>query len=391
VRHGGLGIYDPTTTTESSYEASSAGVKVLVEALKRGDGLLDREAHRECVTGATHHARTLRREQAVREHSRIREELLKSDEGAVRAIDRAVDNGLSKVLMTPPCAHKRFVLNANEMRDHLAQRYNMEGAELAAYCPCGKPISIPHAQCCKRGGLVTLRHDIFQDELGDMMVETGTKQVHRHPLIRTPAEPQQPPPGLGGDGREGEREGGKLSHWEVKADFKKRGGLVGDLSACGFYTRGTTSVFDIRVSYPDAPSYVNDTAEKLLEMGEKAKHKKYHTACALRGAKFVPLIVTTDGVMGGELQACMGRLIDRYAQKWQTEGDVTATVKATATQYVKARLAFALAKGWSMCIRGQREKWGHAQREGGRGEEEDVQYGQGYIVVDAAEARAAVE
>ena len=131
---------------------------------------------------------------------------------------------------------------------------------------------------------------------------------------------------------------------------------MGDLSAFGFYTRSTTSVFDIRVSCPDAPSYVNDTAEKLLEMGEKAKHKKYHTACALRGAKFVPLIVTTDGVMGGELQACMGRLIDRYAHKWQTEGDVTATVKATATQYVKARLAFALAKGWSMCIRGQREK-----------------------------------
>jgi hypothetical protein len=59
------------------------------------------------------------------------------------------------------------------------------------------------------------------------------------------------------------------------------------LIVCGFDTRSTTSVFDIRVSYPDAPSYVNDTAEKLLEMGEKAKPKTYHTACALRSATFV--------------------------------------------------------------------------------------------------------
>ncbi len=85
------------------------------------------------------------------------------------------------------------------------------------------------------------------------------------------------------------------------------------------------------VLYPDAPSHVKTSTEKLLEKGEKAKHKKYHAACAFRGAKFVPLVVTADGVMGEELQACMGRLIDRFAHKWNREGESEKEIKTAAT------------------------------------------------------------
>ncbi len=77
----------------------------------------------------------------------------------------------------------------------------------------------------------------------------------------------------------------------------------------------------------------------------------------------MPLVVTADGVMGDELQACMGRLLDRFTHKWNREGESEKEVKTAATRFVKARIAFALARGSSMCIRGQREKWGHVQRE----------------------------
>ncbi len=58
---------------------------------------------------------------------------------------------------------------------------------------------------------------------------------------------------------------------------------------------------------------------------------------------------------------------------------------------MKARIAFALARGSSICIRGQREKWGHVQRETERVVENEVQNGHVHIVEDAAEARAAIE
>ena len=81
--------------------------------------------------------------------------------------------------------------------------------------------------------------------------------------------------------------------------------------------------------------------------------------------------------------------------KWVSAGDKESKqIEATARQYVNARLAFALAKGISMCVRGQREKWGRVQRdEGEKGEEEREEgryYGQEEIA-DAAQARAAVQ
>ncbi len=103
------------------------------------------------------------------------------------------------------------------------------------------------------------------------------------------------------------------------------------------------------VLHPDAPSYVRTPAAKLVETAEKEKHEKYHAACALRGSTFVPLIVTTDGVRGAEMQTFAERIAERYVSKWVSAGDEESKqIEATARQYVNARLAFALAKGISM-------------------------------------------
>ena len=52
-----------------------------------------------------------------------------------------------------------------------------------------------------------------------------------------------------------------------------------DVSAHGFWKRGTTTMFDIRIVNLDASSYLRMTLEKALGKAEKEKKDLYLQAC----------------------------------------------------------------------------------------------------------------
>ena len=63
-----------------------------------------------------------------------------------------------------------------------------------------------------------------------------------------------------------------------------------DVSAHGFWKRGTTVMFDIRIVNLDAGSYLRMTTEKALAKAEKEKKDLYLQACLERRRTFTPMV-----------------------------------------------------------------------------------------------------
>ena len=86
-----------------------------------------------------------------------------------RAVWRAVDFHVSGFLNVLPLAYHHFELSAQEFRDALCLRYHRPLSLMPARCDgCGKDSSLTHALDCRKGGLVTQRHNKIRDALGDL-------------------------------------------------------------------------------------------------------------------------------------------------------------------------------------------------------------------------------
>ena len=103
---------------------------------------------------------------------------------------------------------------------------------------------------------------------------------------------------------------------------------------------------------------------KQLEADEKQKERKYLAACERAGQHFVPFVLRTDGAFGPSAQKLVSRLAERLSEKWRRP-------KGTVMAWIRARLAMAVARASSACIRGNR-----TQQRRGR-DELEVGFGDG--------------
>ena len=150
----------------------------------------------------------------------------------------------------------------------LALRYQRPISRISEKCDgCGAFFSLEHALDCKKGGLVTQRHNEIRDALGDIAA-MAFKEVVREPIVK-------------------------------EADIVLNSpALVADLGVRGMWQTQTEALFDIRVIDTDARSYVSRSVQSVLESAEREKKKKYHEAAVSRHASFTPFVVSVDGVMG---------------------------------------------------------------------------------------------
>ena len=124
--------------------------------------------------------------------------------------------------------------------------------------------------------------------------------------------------------------------------------LRGDIAVHGFWKRGTTAIFDVRVTDTDAPSNRGMDPAKVPQRHEKEKRDKYLALCLARRRNFTPLVFSVDGMRGGEAQAASKRLVSRLSTKWhRTYSEVCG--------FVRSRLSVALARSTSQCLRGSRD------------------------------------
>jgi hypothetical protein len=219
-------------------------------------------------------------------------------------------------------------LSADEFRDNLRLRFGLTPLSLPDKCDgCDANFNTAHAMSCKTGGLVLLRHNNVAAEWHSLCASTLTPSaVSDEPLILT-----------------GQDNTGTHGHGTAPPPD-----LRGDVAVHGFWKRGTTTIFDIRITDTDAWSNRGMDPAKILRRHEKEKRDKYLDLCLARRRHFTPLVFSVDGMRGGEAQAASKRLASRLSTKWnRTYSEVCG--------FVRSRLSVALARSTSLCLRGSRD------------------------------------
>ena len=321
-------IDDPTGVPSSwpitgnmcqSYDLSRAATEKLTVALTEGAPLSIDE----------HVART----QAVKKEAKKQRDLLEDEtlhrtlarfpEDRQRAIGRSVvkwcQGSSSGWLSAVPLKQQNFDLSPCEFRDALAIRYKRRPPDMPMRCDgCGHwGFTLGHALSCKTGGLVTRRHNEVRDVLGDVIAEAWGNCV-REPTI---VEPNGPHPGL-----------------------------RGDLACRGVWEPQRVALFDVRVLDSDAPSYGSRAVLSVLSAAEEEKKRKYLNACEERHATFTPLVCTADAVFAPQMNNFIKHTAERLADRWLRP-------YSTVMGWLRPRLAFAILRASSMCLRGSRTKW----------------------------------
>ena len=246
-----------------------------------------------------------------------------------RAVQRAIDGKTSAWLTVMPIACNHFDLSSVEFRDALSLRYHRPLLKTPGHCDgCGEEFSFQHALDCKKGGLVTQRHNEVRDALGDLAAIVY-KDVVREPIV------------------------------QEADDSRGRPALIADLSIRGVWQPQTAALLDVRVVDTDTQSYASCTVDAVLCSAEQEKKRKYSAAVEDRRASFTPFVVSVDGVLGHDAQHLMKRLCDQIAVKWEKS-------HSEVMGWVRARMAFAILRATNLCLRGSRVKWrsGHGMDDG---------------------------
>jgi hypothetical protein len=110
----------------------------------------------------------------------------------------------------------------------------------------------------------------------------------------------------------------------------------------GFWRRGATAIFDVRITDTDAASYRGQPPKKVL-----AKDRD-NQACLDRRRQLTPLVFLVDGMSGIKAKAAGKKLASRLASRWKRPySDVCG--------FVRSRLLMALVRPTSLCLRGVRD------------------------------------
>ena len=230
-------------------------------------------------------------------------------------------------------------LGAQEWRDALFLQYGLEPPDLPSHCDgCDTKLTISHALDCKKGGLVTARHNELHYGVADLAGKAFTPDhVHDDPLLYSGRARSSTKPMPAGS---------KLT---TPSDATTAAPEVteqkGDLLIRDFWQQVTYSVKDMRVMNTDALSYVRRSLEKCLQEAKRGKKKMYLEACLQQRRHFSPFVALVDGLMGVEATATLKMITSRLATKWRQSYSKTCG-------YVESRVAITLVRATHCCIRG---------------------------------------
>ena len=311
----GLGITNPVENAEHAFQTSRRATETLVKNITKKTGRFDTADHRMTVQEAT----TQHRVQAQERHSRAFEELIESASPQIqRALKRIRTFKTSAWLNVTPSQELQFDLSPMEFRDGLTVRYQLPLLDLPNTCDgCGESLDLRHALECKKGGLITRRHNEVRDVFAFLfaLVWSG---VDKEPMVRSPD------PRIEGDK-----------------------GLRADIMARGVWSTQRTALFDTRVTDSDAASYVNRSISNHLRLEEHCKVQKYKFDCRRRRVDFTPLVLTADGSYAFQTLRLVRLLGSKLAQRWSQH-------YSTTMSWLRTRLSLALVRAVSHCIRGSR-------------------------------------
>ena len=186
-----------------------------------------------------------------------------------------------------PMMGNNFDLTAQEFRDVLAIRYKKPLLSIPPFCDgCGSPSSLDHFLICKKGGLITQRHNEVRDAIGDL-TSLVWSSVKREPIV-------------------------KNAHDDDSGEV-----LIADLCVQGVWLPQAEALFGIRIIDTDGQSYLGQSPTQVISVAENEKKRKYLDAAAARRTHFTPLCSSVDGVAGSEVASFLKRLAYCLSARWE--------------------------------------------------------------------------
>jgi hypothetical protein len=322
VKSAGLGVPNPVDTATTSHSASVDCTRALSSSLC-DNVCLDVKAYRASVSSARKSTTKDRKDEAKATLERL---LVDASRLESRRIRRSCETGAWLTAM--PDRLNGTELSALEFRDSLRLRCGLAPTDLPQKCDgCQQPFTVEHAVSCKKGGLVLLRHNDVKAEWHELCARAHTPSaVSDEPLIHL----------------------GQAPRTNATATAEVLPELRGDVAVKGFWKRGATTIFDVRITDTDAPSYRQQDVRKILEKHEKEKKKRYLQPCIEQRRHFTPLVFSVDGMMGSEAAAAAKCLASTLSTKWKRQ-------YSEVCGFVRSRLSVALVRSMSMCLRNARD------------------------------------
>jgi hypothetical protein len=316
---GGAAIDNPVKDSAHKFNAS----KLITNALNE---LVNSQS----VSAAppdTHHAK---KEvlHATKNRHKLAAEVLKESlpMEQARAMAFAQCKGASALITAKPIDMHGFHLAKRDFRDALLLRYGWPVPELPITCVCGQANGIDHSQTCNVGGFIHMRHDNIRDLISHQM-----KEVFRDVEVEPPLTP------LNGEVLE--------PRTANTADDARA-----DIRVNGFWTRQQGAYFDVRVFYPNAPSYRGNSLDSLLNRFEAEKKRHYNDrVIQVERGTFTPLVFSSGGAMGRETSSAIKKLCMAIAEK---RCEPYSVVKGL----MGCRLSFSLIRASIACLRGSRHR-----------------------------------
>ena len=248
-KDGGLGLNILAQEAEQQHKSSKNITQPHVDSILHQENII-----RTCSQGGE----TI--EDLKRENTRQKEETKKNrmeqiDYGLPEQkkpyMQQARGKGASSWLNALPIQEQHFLLNKEEFRDALRLRYNLTLDNLPTTCPCGDRFSVCHVLSCKKVGFVSQRHDNIRDLLTTLLSKV-CKDVEAEPhLIPVTNEIMDLRSANTND--------------ESRLDMKAR----------GFWQRGQTAFFNVRVTHVNSESQKKQPTPTVFRNHEQAKKREY--------------------------------------------------------------------------------------------------------------------
>ena len=279
---GGLGIPDLKSEAPQQFAASRLITTAHVDSITSQSSIM--------VPGERSTEELKRHQQSLKRAS-TKEKMDSIDSslspGLLRLVNQSRDKGASSWLNAMPLADKGLALNKQEFRDSLRLRYDLPLVDLPSHCICGDKFTVSHALSGKKGGFVAQRHDGVRNLLTTFIDK-----------------------------------------------------------AVGFWARGVTAFFDVRVTHVNSKCYQSKpTSEVFKEQEEEKKRKYQQRVLDVEMGSFTPLVFGTNGGMGNECQRFLKHLADKIAQKDTEPYHVVIT-------WLRTQISFELLRSVHACVRG---------------------------------------
>jgi hypothetical protein len=237
ARKGGLGIRNPVLQSDAAYSHSRDSTLIIREAIVKKTEFNSQD-HRAQIQKTR---QKTRKDQEQKDDDTLAEIISTLSSTKQRSLQAIAKEKVSGWLTVLPLSHNHFDLSALEFRDALSMRYRRPLLNMPSHCDgCGEAFSLTHALDCKKGGLVTLRHNEIRDAFGDM-AGLVWRNIRREPMVREANDAEGIP------------------------------ALVADLGVRGAWHNQAEALFDIRVIDTDAQSYLSRSIPSLLASAETQK------------------------------------------------------------------------------------------------------------------------